>query len=67
MITLVTRIILQRRVSIFLNHMPSFRCLHGIETNQHNLDYLRNSRDSTGVLEMELEKGNSVNSRDNQV
>jgi len=66
MITLVTRITLRRCVSLYSNHMPSFRCL-GIETNLHNLDYLRNSGDGTGVLEMELERGNGVNSRNNQV
>jgi len=67
MITLVTHIILWRRVSLYSNHMPSFRCLHGIETNLHNLDYLRNSEDCTGVQGMELEKGNGVDSRNNQV
>jgi len=67
MITLVTRIILRRRVSLYSNHMLSFRCLHGIETNLHNLDHLRNSGDFTGVLEMELERGNGVDSRNNQV
>jgi len=67
MITLVTRITLRRHVLLYSNHMPSFRCLLGIETNQHNLDYLRNSGDCIGVLEMELERGNGVDSRNNQV
>ena len=67
MITLVTCITLRRRVSLYSNHMPSFWCLPGIETNLHNLDYLRKSGDGTGVWKMELERKSGVDSRNNQV